>query len=242
MARTTQVSHGAHRPPSTNGSDPGDRPAGRAGRRRALPPGRAVAGGFVIAVAVVLVFAGWVGTHQTSGQPWVVASTALAPGTRLTAADLTTTTLRLGQGATAADAFATTAGLIGRVVAVAVDPGELILRSEVPTGASSASLRPVPVTVTPTDLVDLAPGDLVDVLETSSAGTSTTTQVVVRGARVLSTTQPSSGLLGSGGNEVVTLGVTTLQEVTATVVAEHAGTLDIVVGQPSDGSGPGAAP
>ena len=222
-------------------SDGEDRSAGRAGRRRALPTGRAVAGGFVIALAVVVVFAGWLSTRAGSGHRWVVASAALPAGTRLTAADLTTTTLRLGQGAAASNAFDTTGSLIGRDLAVAVNAGELILRSEVPVSAAVAVLRPVPVTVSPTDLVDLAAGDLVDILETSAAGPTTRTTVVLRGARVLSTTQPSSGLLGSGGDQVVTLGMATLAEVTATVVAEHAGTLDVVVAEPSDGAGLGAA-
>jgi Flp pilus assembly protein CpaB len=243
MARTTSVSPDAFSSSNGHDADAVDRPAGRAGRRRALPSGRAVGGGFVIAVAVVATFAGWIDTHGGTGTRWVVAAAALPAGTRLTTADLTTTTLRLGQGPVATDAFAAAGALLGRELAVAVTPGELILRSEVPIGAAAPLLRPVPVTVSPTDLVDLAVGDLVDVLESpSSEATATTVTVVVRGARVLSTTQPSGGLLDSGGTEVVTLGVATLAEVTATVIAEHAGTLDVVVGEPSDGSGPGAGP
>jgi Flp pilus assembly protein CpaB len=243
MARTTSVSPDAFSTSNGHSSEAVDRPAGRAGRRRALPSGRAVGGGFVIAVAVVVTFAGWIDTHGGAATRWVVAAAALPAGTRLTAADLTTTKLRLGTGPAATAAFDAVGSLLGRDLAVAVSPGELILRSEVPVGPPAVLLRPVPVTVSPTDLVDLAVGDLVDVLETPSAGTTATTvAVVVRGARVLSTTQPSGGLLGSGGTEVVTLGVATLAEVTATVIAEHAGTLDVVVGEPSDGSGPGAGP
>ena len=242
MTRTTAVPRGAHTTAAANGRDPLDRPAGRAGRRRALPPRRAVAGGFVIAVAVVIVFAGWTDTHPGSGRRWVVASHALPAGTRLTANDLTTTTMGLGHGSTAASAFASPSALIGRELAVALGPGQLLLSSEVPSSFGGRALRPVPVTVAPTDLVDLAAGDLVDVLQTTSTGPATATTVVVRGARVLSTVQPSAGLLGSGGNEVVTLGVATLAEVTATVIAEHAGTVDVVVGDPSDGSGLGAGP
>jgi hypothetical protein len=216
------------------------RPAGRTGRRRALPAGRAVVGGFVVAAAVVLVFAAWASGRGGQGRPWVVASGALPAGTRLVPADLRTVTLHLGQGAAAANAFPTTEGLIGRDLAVAVNPGELILRSEVPLATATTALRPVPVTVAPTDLVDLAAGDLVDVLETSGTAPDTKTSLVVTGARVLSTAQPSSGLLGSGGDDVVTVGVTSLAQVTATVSAEHAGTVDIVVGAPSDRLGSGA--
>jgi Flp pilus assembly protein CpaB len=216
-----------------------ERPAGRTGRRRALPPGRAVAGGLAVALAVVVVFAGWVDARGASARTWVVASSALPAGTRLTAADLTTATLRLGDGPAASSAFGRPSALIGRSLAVAVTPGELILRSEVPAATTGASLRPVAVSIAPGDLVDLAAGDLVDVLETAGTAPDTRTTVVVRGARVLSTAQPSSGLLGSGGDDIVTLGEATLAEVTATVSAEHAGTLDVVVGEPSDGDGSG---
>ncbi len=168
-----------------------------------------------------------------------MAARPLPAGTRLTPDDLTMTSLTLGHGSTAAAAFETSAALVGRTLAVPVDQGELILGTETQVPAAGAALRPVPVTVAPTDLVDLDTGDLVDVLETSGTTPEARTSVVVFGARVLSTAQPSSGLLGSGGTSVVTLGVGTLAEVEAVVAAEHAGTVDLVVGQPSDGVGLG---
>jgi hypothetical protein len=98
----------------------------------------------------------------------------------------------------------------------------------------------VPVTVAPGDLVDLAPGDLVDVLETAGSTGSERTTIVLRGARVIDTSQPSGGLVDSGGDDVVTIGVHDLAEVEAVVGAEHQGTVDLVVGEPSDGSGQGS--
>jgi Flp pilus assembly protein CpaB len=225
------------------GPGPSERSAGRAGRRRALPGGRAVAGAFVIALAVVLVFAGWADSRPGAGSAWVVAARDLPAGTQLTSADLTTTVLRLGRGPVAAAAFARPEAVVGRVLAVPVGSGQLIVGTETRTAASAAALRPVPVTVASTDLVDLSAGDLVDVLETagtSGGGGGGRTSVVVRGARVLSTEQPSGGLVGSDDGPVVTIGVSTLAEVEAVVAAEHAGTVDLVVGEPSDGVGPGA--
>jgi Flp pilus assembly protein CpaB len=197
-----------------------------------------VTGGFAVAAAVVIVFAAYVGSSPGRGRPWVVAAAALPAGTRLTTADLTTTTLRLGTGPTSTDAFGSPAPLVGRTLAVAVDPGELILGGELQAVGTVPTLRPVPVTVPPADLVDLGPNDLVDILATTGDTTSTRTAVVVRGARVESTAQPSGGDLGSG-DDVVTVGVGTLAEVEAVVAAEHAGTVDLVVGVPGDGSGPG---
>jgi Flp pilus assembly protein CpaB len=94
--------------------------------------------------------------------------------------------------------------------------------------------------VAPGDLVDLAPGDLVDVLETAGSTGSGRTTIVLRGARVINTSQPSGGLVDSGGDDVVTIGVHDLAEVEAVVGAEHQGTVDLVVGEPSDGSGQGS--
>ncbi|MHB8505889.1 MAG: hypothetical protein ACYDEN_09250, partial [Acidimicrobiales bacterium] len=71
------------------------------------------------------------------------------------------------------------------------------------------------------------------------------TAVLLRGAEVMGVTGAAGGLLSAGGNgsEVLTLGVSTLAEVEAVVAAEHAGVLDVVAAEPSDGVGlgPGAA-
>ena len=213
--------------------------AGRIGRRRALPSGRAVAGGFSVALAAVVLFGSWLGTRPRPAHLWVVTGRALAAGTRLAPSDLTTASLDLGSGPAAASAFASVDGLVGRTLAVSVGPGELVEHSELVGGGSLSDSRPVPVSVSAADLVDLAPGDLVDVLVTSGDGSGGHTTLVVRGAVVRSTDQPSSGLLGSGSADVVTLGVASLSEVEAVVAAERAGTVDLVVGSRSDGAGLG---
>jgi hypothetical protein len=130
--------------------------------------------------------------------------------------------------------------LVGRTLAVAVGRGQLVLGAELTRPDATPVLRPVPVTVAPDDLVDLNDGDLVDVLETTGDTSSARTTIVVRGARVLDDSQPSSSFVGSDGNDVVTIGVHTLSEVEAVIDAEHDGTVDVVVGEPSDGTGPGA--
>ncbi len=220
-------------------SDPGTSApsAGRTGRKRALPGGRAVAGGFAVAAAVVLVLAAFASGGSPRHATWVVATTDLRAGVPLRPGDLTTASLGLGSGATAGAAFTSPDQLVGRTLSVPVGAGELVLAGEVTGARSTQGLRPVPVTAPPADLVDLAPGDLVDVLVTE--GTPPRTVLALRGARVLVTTQPSSGLLGSGGDPVVTVGVQNLAEVEALIAAEHAGTVDLVVGTGTDGTGLG---
>lgn len=212
--------------------------AGRVGRRATLPRGRAVVGAFAVAVAVVLVFSAFVSARVRGERAWVVARTALPAGTRLSARDLATTSLGLGSGGAAADAFGSPAALVGRTLAVTVGPGQLVLGSELSPPGTGPHLRPVPVTVPPADVVDLSAGDLVDVLATASSGHGT--RLVLRGARVLAIAQPSGGLASSGQGQVVTLGVRSLAEAEAVVAAQHAGTLDLLAGEPSDGQGSGA--
>jgi len=207
--------------------------------RRRLPGVRVLAGGFAVAVAAILVFVAYLGAQPGRGQPGVVAAGPLAAGTRLTPADLRVVDVRLPE-AVRFTAFSRVGQLLGRSLSVSLAAGELLTRSELVARAATPALRPVPVTVAPSDVADLAAGDRVDVLLTEGSAPGTRTRMVLRGAVVESTSQPSNSLAGSGQSDVVTLGVATLPEVEAVVGAEHAGTVDLVVGEPADGSGLGA--
>jgi Flp pilus assembly protein CpaB len=213
------------------------------GRRRALPTGRAVIGGFLVAVAAVIVFGAALasaGTHETQ---YAVATRTLAVGSVIGPGDLSTEGAKL-PSSVESQAFRSTGSLIGRSIAVTVDPGELIQASMLsPVGASSG-LRPVSVTVDPDSLSGLSPGDAVDVLATadstdSSSSTAPVT-VVLRGASLISVSPADSSLLsGSTSGPLVTLGVSDLSEVEAVVQAAHAGTITLVLAEPGDGIGPG---
>jgi Flp pilus assembly protein CpaB len=209
--------------------------------RRHRPVGRALAGGFAIAAALVLVASAYLDAQPARGGPTVVAATPLAEGTRLSEADLRTVEVRLPAG-TAVTAFRSASSLVGRTLAVALAPGELLTSSELVPPDTAPALRPVPVSVPATDLVDLADGQRVDVLLTVGTAPDTRTSMLVRSAVVMSEAQPSGAFSTGGGSEVVTLGVASLAEVEAVISAEHAGTLDLVVGEVSDGSGLGSAP
>jgi Flp pilus assembly protein CpaB len=230
-----------------NGGRPGPtrhprRSAGVVGRRRPLPSGRAVAGGFLIAAAATLVLLAWLAAGGTHGQRWVVARQPLAAGTRLEPNDLGTETMTLPRGATSAGAFQDPTALSGRTLAAPLQPGELIQQATlVPTGAQPA-LRPVAISLGVPDTADLSTGTRVDVLVTEGSGAHAATTVVMRGAEVLDVASGGSSLVDSTGGDQVTLGVRTLPEVEAVVHASQAGTLSVIVGEPSDGSGLGPTP
>jgi Flp pilus assembly protein CpaB len=231
--RSARNGAGARRPPPA-----AEGTAGRLGPRRTLPTGRAVAGGFAVALAAVLVFGAYLGTRPERGHPWVVAAGPLAAGTTLSAADLSSASLQL-PAPTARLAFPSVSALLGRTLAVPLAAGELVTPGELTATGAAPPLRPLPVTVSSADLVDLAPGERVDVLLTEGTAPRTRTTILLRGAEVMSTAQPAQGLAGAQETEVVTLGVATLTDVQAVVSAEHAGTVDLVVGEAADGTGLG---
>jgi Flp pilus assembly protein CpaB len=196
-----------------------------------------VVGGFLVAVAAVIVFAASLGGASRQGQHWVVATHALSPGAVLGPADLTSETMRLSSGP-AGLAYRQTTAVEGRVLAVGLQAGELIQGPMLVPSNQEPSLRPVSLAVDPVSLAGLSPGQPVDVLATPTTGSGVTV-IVARGATLLDVASSSSNLLAPGGEGQVTIGVATLSEVEAVVQAAHAGTITLVAAERSDGVGPG---
>lgn len=203
-------------------------------------------GGLLVAAAAVVVFAAALSASKTHDQSYIVAARSLPAGSIIGPGDTTTAGFRL-PAATAAGAFRQAAPLIGRSVAVAVPPGQLI-ESSMLTQGGVARLRPVSVPVDSDSLAALAAGQEVDVLSTPASGSAgtpspATVTVVLRGATLLSVGRTGSGLLsgGSGGTVVVTLGVADLGQAEQVVQAAHTGTVELLRAEPGDGTGLGPA-
>jgi hypothetical protein len=211
------------------------------GRRRALPAGRTVVGGFLVAVAAVMVFTASLAGSSHPGQSWVVTARPLAPGTILGPGDLASATMRLSKPA-ASLAYRQAALVEGRTLAVALPAGALVQNPVLVPANQLPRVRPVTIAADPVSLTGLTPGEPVDVLATQGTGGGTAVAVVIRGATLMAATQPGSGALNAGGSGQVTIGVATLAEVEAVVQAAHAGTITLVAAEPSDGVGAGAGP
>jgi hypothetical protein len=210
------------------------------GRRRALPTGRAVVGGFLVALAAVVVFAAALSGTNRHERTYVVADQPLAAGTVITLGDLGTARMQLPSTSSAL-AFTQSGLLVGRALAIAVQPGELMQTSMLTPESPQSSLRPVTASVDPDSLATLTAGQKVDVLTTIGTGASTQVSVVMRGAVLVDIGRASSGVLsGPSSSVVVTLGVSSLAEVEAIVQAQSAGTVSLVAAEPSDGTGPGS--
>jgi Flp pilus assembly protein CpaB len=195
-------------------------------------------GGFLVAVAAIIVFAASL-RGSSGGQRYVVAAQSLGSGTVIAPSDLTTANMQLPSTSRRL-AFGQTGLLIGRTLAVPVDPGELMESSMLTPAGPQSSLRPISVAVDANSLAGLASGQSVDVLATTGTGTAAQVAVVMRGAELINLNRPGAGVLSGPSTEVLaTLGVTTLSEVEAIVQASQAGTITLVAARPSDGVGPG---
>lgn len=198
-------------------------------RRRALPGGRAVVGGFLIALAAVGIFAAYTGATADNRQRFLVARHDLPIGHRIAPSDLGEAAMDLPP-AVRARAAQDQSRLVGAVVIGPLARGELIQASDVASGdeAGGAGLQ-VSFPIESARAVDgrLQVGELVDVLATYDAAGGGQTMVVVRAARVVHRSKPDS-TLGEGGKEVVTLSVANRSDTLAVAHAANAGEVTLV--------------
>lgn len=212
-------------------------------RRRSLPGGRAVVGGFLIALAAVGIFAAYTGATADTRQRFLVARHDLAIGHRITSADVVEARMHLPP-ALQARAWRDPARLVGAVVVGPVGKGELVQTGDVVDGDQAGATGPqVSFAIDSARALDgrLKVGEVVDVLATYDAAGGGQTTAVVRGARVVGRSQPDSRL-GDGGKEVITLSVANRSDTLAVAHAANAGevTLVRVTGQPQQAGGAGS--
>ena len=197
-------------------------------RRRSLPGGRAVVGGFLVALAAVGVFAGYTTATTEESQAYLVARRDLPLGHRITKADLGTLDMDL-PALSRAKVYRDPAHLIGAVVIGPVAKGELVQASSVVAGGGDTNEAQISFSIESARAVNgtLRRGELVDVVATFGTGADGYTAVVVKGARVADRTE-ADGTLSSGGEEVVTLAVPQEADTLAVAHAVNAGTITLV--------------
>lgn len=202
-------------------------------RRRPLPGGRAVLGGFLVAVAAVGIFAAYQQASQPARTSYVAAARALVAGRAIVAQDLTTVAAALPDG-TKPRVFTSVRAVVGRVLTADVGLGELLQRSSLaPNPLVLPNQAEVSFTVDPSrSLGDrLGPGDVVDVLATVEGETG----VLARGVRIVDR-QPRGG-----GGFIYTVGLSDQLAIEAVVGANVDSTLSVVrteAGPPSAPTGP----
>ena len=183
----------------------GHRPR-RPSRRRALPGGRAVVGGLLVAASAVGLFS--LSTKAQSGpnQSYVVVRHEVAPGARLSETDLTRLPLDLPPELER-HAFKETRTLIGATVIAPLAPGDLVQASAVVAKPSEPGSREVTFGVARETLAaNLKHGERIDVVATYGAGADAYSAVVLRQALVVGLDRGRERV-GSGDDAAVTVAV-----------------------------------
>lgn len=192
-------------------------------RRRTLPGGRAVIGGFLVAASATGVFAAWSSASSGPSTAYVVVTDDVALGERIERSDLALVTVDL-PAAQRRLAFDDIEVLVGATAIAPLVDGQLVQSSAVakPTGAperAQISLR-----VEPGAAVggDLRPGDVVDVIATYTSGGEPQTSTIARSALVVKLVSDEQRV-GAGGSVVVVLAVrpAELEPIASAAAAGH---------------------
>lgn len=177
-------------------------------RRRALPGGRAVVGGFLIAVAIVAIFAAYSSSTARPHQMYVVAARDIPAGTRLGRSDLVLAALDVPSPIQRRVLFSSGAALIARgaTTIAPISGGEPILSSAVVGRAAPAGMREVSIQIDRARAVagTLKTGEYVDVLGTFGNGAEAYTVTMVPHVKVISIATTANALGDLGPSQLLT--------------------------------------
>jgi Flp pilus assembly protein CpaB len=192
-------------------------------RHRALPGGRAVLGGVLMAVAVVGVFVAYEQAGNEPSDAIVVAARPIRLGEVLEASDLRTVHGELPGGA---PGFAQIESLLGHVALGPIDEGEIIQPGSITDEGSAEPVHEVAITLPGRQIAvgRLKPGERVDVFVTYDDRTSS----VVRGAQVVQIDAEDSASLTSDREISLVVAVPSDRTVAALVHALRTGDVTVV--------------
>lgn len=176
-------------------------------RRRPLPGGRAVIGGFLVAASATGVFAAWSSASSGPSTAYVVVTDDIAPGERIERGDLALVTVDL-PAAQRRLAFTDLEVLVGATAIAPLVDGQLVQSSAVakPTGAPERAQVSLRVEAGAAVGGDLRPGDVVDVIATYTSGGEPQTSTIARSALVVKLVRDEQRV-GAGSSVVVVLAV-----------------------------------
>src|SRR5437870_5290303 len=143
----------------------GHRPSRAVTRRRALPGGRAVVGGFLVAASAAGVFGAWSAATGADVASYVVVTDDVAPGERITADDLALVAIDLPASQRRL-AFTDVNALVGATALAPLVDGQLVQSSAVAKPVGAPERAQISLRVEPGAAVggDLRPGEGVDVM------------------------------------------------------------------------------
>lgn len=210
-------------------------------RQTSLPGGRAVVGGFLVALSALGIFSAYSRAAAGPTTSFVVARRDVAVGSRLTADDLSLVVMELPDALANGSAFRSEGSLVGATTIGPVRKGDLVQASDVVEKKSGPEELEVSFALESSRAVagSLRAGELVDVLATFGAGGDAYTVTVVRHARVLDA-RPAGGPLAGGGTDVIRLALTSDADALAVTHAVNVGDVTLVRATGTDtGGAPG---
>jgi Flp pilus assembly protein CpaB len=177
-------------------------------RRRTLPSGRAVVGGFLVAGAVVGVVAVSSSGTGTPADSYAVVTGDVDAGDVLRAGDLELVPVDLPD-AQRAVSYTDVAVLEGATALAPLAAGQLVQSSDVAKPPGGPGLATVSLPVEPARALqgDLQRGDRVDVIATSTEGGAPATRTVSAGALVVDVVEQGGGGLSTPTELAVELAV-----------------------------------
>ncbi len=230
--------------PERDPAAPSDPPARSIRRLRRLPAGRAVVGALLLTASIVGVYGAYLDARSDPDTRYLVASTEVLPGTRLSDADAISARFEAVALELAPELAERTflledaSSLIGRQVVAPLAPGELLTRSVVVADGGVPDAETVSFPIASSAALDGAVrvGERIDVLATYRLGEGYTAYVL-RGVPVLAVGgEVGSGLGGSGRTELVlTVAVSDPRSVQALVHAVQ--TAEVVVARSTGEAG-----
>lgn len=197
--------------------------------RRGLPSGRAVVGGFLVALAAVGVFAAYTSATAEPTTQYVVAARDLAPGEQLTPGDVQLVAIDLPDEQRQR-AYDVVGPLVGATVVEPLVAGEIIQEGGLIATGAEEGTRTVSFAIEPHRAVNatLKAGESIDVLATFGAGDRACTELLAGDVTIVAVSEAAGSLVGQGGGLTVTIQVPTADTSVAVAHAATAGTITLV--------------
>lgn len=176
-------------------------------RRRGLPGGRAVLGGFLVAASAAGVFASWQASTGSPSTRFVVVRADIAPGDTIAAEDLSMVAIDLPD-AQRRVSFTDVDALVGATALSPLVAGQLVQSTDVAKPVGAPERAQISLRLEPGDAVggELRAGDTIDVLVTYTSGGEPETATIAAGALVVKLVEDRDRV-GAGGSIVVVLAV-----------------------------------
>ena len=197
--------------------------------RRGLPGGRAVVGGFLVALAAVGVFSAYTSITAGPVTTYVVATRDLQPGEQIDAGAVELVAIALPD-AQRRRAYDEIAPLIDATVVEPLVSGELLQEGSLIATGAEAGTRTVSFPIEPARAVNatLKNGERVDILATFGTGGEACTHLIGADVPIVAVAESTGSLVGQSGGMTVTVQVASASAGVAVAHAANAGTMTLV--------------